>query len=503
VGDGILVPGGVVGDGRYRLLAQFGVDDRMAAQLWRARDGQLRRDVALTMLVGHPGDVPAAQAARRTLERAAHAARFNHPGMARVLDVLNLGNGISATEGLLGIVVADWSQGTDLIDLITEHPLPGPTAARLLEPLASAVELAHHSGLVLGVDHPQRIRVAPDGGLRLAFPGPMPEATPRDDIRGLGALLYLMLTGAWALPGGPDGLPPAPIGPDGSVVPPIMLRMNVPQELSVAAVRSLEDSNNGIRTSTTLIGVLDRIVEDDAPTELLQPVDAVFPGADEDTTVWTTRPPVKDKAKTRKLAIGVSVLGLATVAVLIWIGTMLVGFFSDSGSGAGGPAAETQAPAKPGDNNPPNASSPQPAGPIQPAGVVEYNIAGTPDNPRRASNALDGNPKTVWKTSKYQQQFPALKPGIGLICSFAEPVKLATVGIESQSAGTVVEIRSAPSDNPDIDSTKVIGQATLNAGHTDIQVTTAEPTQWVIVWITQLGNGNQSEIAELGFVRAK
>ena len=501
-----LVPGGVVGDGRYRLLAQFGVDDRVHAQLWRARDGQLRRDVALTLLVGESHNAAAAQAARRTLERAAHTARFTHPGMARVLDVLSLGNGLNANEGLLGIVVADWSQGTDLIDLISEHPVPGATAARLLEPLASAVELAHHSGLVLGVDHPQRIRVTPDGGLRLAFPGPLPGATLQDDVRGLGAVLYLLLTGTWALPGGPEGVPPATLGPNGSVIPPSMLRLHVPEELSLAAVRSLEDSSvGGIRTSTTLIGVLERIAEADEPTQLLAPITTEGPESpDAETTVWTTRPPAEDKSRKRKLAIGVSVLGAATLAVLIWIGTLLVGFFSDDTSAGTGPTAVATPPPGPGNGNTPaNNAPPQPAAPIKPAAVVVYNVKGDPDNAKRAKDAVDGSAKTGWKTSKYKQPFPALKPGIGLMASFAEAVKFASIGIDSPSEGTKVQIRTAPSDKPDLDDTKVIGEATLSAGHTDIKLAAAEPSQFVIIWITQLADGNQSELTEVTFVRAQ
>jgi hypothetical protein len=498
----LLVPGTVVGEGRYRLLAQFGVDQRMPAQLWRARDGQLRRDVALTVLVGDTGNPASAAGARRTLERAAHAARISHPGTARVLDVLSIGNGIGGDEGVLGMIVADWTQGTDLIDLVAEHPLPGGTAARLLGPLASAVELAHRSGLVLGVDHPQRIRVTPDGMLRLAFPGPLPDATLRDDIKGLGAVLYLLLTGAWALPGSPDGIPRATTMPNGMVVPPSALRLNVPEELSLAAVRSLEDTSvGGIRTSTTLIGVLDRVAEIEEPTELMGPVDNVAARPDDETTVWTTRPPVQDRSRTRKLAIGVSALGVATVGVLIWIGTLLVGFFSDDTSGATGPTADVTAtqPAESQANNAP----PQPAGPIQPATVEVYNVKGEADNPRRANSAVDGNAKTAWKTSKYKQQFPSFKPGIGLISSFAEPVQLATVTIESPSAGTIVEVRTAPSDNPKLDECRVIGEATLNAGSNEIQLENAEPTQWVIVWITKLGEGNVSEITELGFTRAQ
>lgn len=499
--DGFLAPGGLVGDGRYRLLAQFGVDARAGAQLWRARDGQLRRDVALTVLIGDPGDATAAQSASRTLERAAHAARLTHPGMARVLDVLSLGSGVSATEGLLGIVVADWSQGTDLIDLIAEHPLPPVTAARLLEPLASAVELAHHTGLVLGVDHPQRIRVTPEGSLRLAFPGPLPEATLRDDVKGLGAILYLLLTGTWALPGGPEGIAGSPRRQDGNVVPPNALRLQVPHQLSEVAVRSLQDTSvGGIRTSSTLIGVLDQVAGADEETDHLQPVGGAGRPEDDDGTVWTTRPPVRDQARRRKLLVGVSVLAVATIGVLAWIGTMLVGLFSDDGAGSG-PTVVASQPAEQG--GAPNPPPPQPAAPISPASVAEFNVKGKPDDAKRARNAADSNPKTAWKTDVYKQQFPALKPGIGLMASFAETVQFATVGIDSPSDGTVIEIRSAPSEKPKLDETKIIGTATLAAGHTEIQLNNAEPTQFVLVWIKTLGNGNVSEIVELSFVRAQ
>ena len=104
-----LRPGGVVGDRRYRLLAQFGEDHRAPAQFWRARDGQLNRDVALTVLVGDPANAHHAAAAGRTLERAMHAATFAHPGVARVLDVLSLGSGVVPSEGILGMIVAECS----------------------------------------------------------------------------------------------------------------------------------------------------------------------------------------------------------------------------------------------------------------------------------------------------------------------------------------------------------------------------------------------------------
>jgi hypothetical protein len=499
-GDGFLLPGAVIGEGRYRLLAQFGVDMRADAHLWRARDGQLRRDVALTVLAGSASDGPRAQAARKTLERAAHAAAFAHPGMARVLDVLAVGNGVSAGEGLLGIIVADWSAGTDLVDLITEHPLPATNAARLLEPLAAAVERAHHAGLVLGVDHPQRIRVTPDGLLRLAFPGPLPESVPRDDVKGLGAILYLLLTGRWPLPGGPEAIPTAPVAPDGSIVPPNVLAPHVPPELSTVAVRSLEDSQiGGIHTSATMLAVLGQATESAERTEFLGPV-ATVADQDDDAPVWTTRPPSQDKDRRRKLAIGVTALAIAVVGILAWLGTMLIDFFGDGDTASDNTVVVSQPNPTNGDTAPP---VPKPAGPIEPASVEVFNVGGTPDNPRRAGNATDGDLGTEWKTDTYKQQFPALKPGVGLMASFAQSAKFASVAIESTSPNTVVEIRTAPSGNPTLEETKVLGTATLQGGRTEIQLANAEPTQYVLVWITKLGDDNKSALAEVQFVRAQ
>ncbi|WP_424183624.1 protein kinase family protein [Actinokineospora sp. G85] len=488
-----------MGDGRYRLLAQFGVDERAAAQLWRAQDGQLRRDVALTLLMGDPGDHAAATAARRTLERATHTARITHHGQARILDVLGPGNGIGRDEGLLGIVVADWAQGTDLVDVIAEHPLPPATAARLLEPLAVAVESAHHQGLVLGVDHPQRVRVSAEGTLKLAFPGPLPQATLFDDVRGLGAILYLLLTSRWPLPNPPAGVARAPIGPDGRVVAPRAMYGYVPHDLSAAAVRSLDDSPGGIRTAAGLIRVLERAKSVPDVTQTIAAVDDEeedYP--DDDGAVWTTRRPSNNRAKRRKLAIGVTALAVATVGVLAWLGTQLIGFFGSDGTAAGGPVAIAP---PPGGGAPSAPAQPTPTTPIDAADVKVFNTKGTPDNPKRVNRAVDGDPATGWRTDKYQDQFPTLKPGVGIMASFAEAVPFSEVTIDSPTPGTVVEIRSASSEKPELDETKVIGKATLQAGQNKLQLDAAEPTQHLLVWITTLGEGNVSELVEIVFTR--
>ncbi len=510
--NNLLLPGGVVGDGRYRLLAQFGIDDRANAQFWRGRDGQLNRDVALTILVGDPADSTAAVGAGRTLERAMHAANFVHPGVSRVLDVLSLGSGVVPSEGILGMIIAEWTHGTDLIDVVSDGPVPSATASRLLEPLAAAVESAHHVGLVLGVDHPQRVRVTPDGALKLAFPGPLPMATLRDDVKGLGALLYLLLTGRWALPDGPTAVPGAPTGPDGSVVPPNILHAGVPAELSSIAVRSLEDTAvGGIRTSAAILQVLDQVAEEEAATSLM-PVIEESGKPDKDDAVWITKKPVQDKGRRRKLTVWFTVVTVLTLAIVIWVVTSVIGFFSGSGSSGGGPpvAMTTTTTAAPHPTSaPPGSSSAavNPGAAITPHRVAEFNVKGS-DNPGKAKLVIDGDPTTLWKTSTYQQQFPLYKPGIGIMATFDQPVKLAQVAINSPSAGTVVEIHTCDSDQPgDVTQTPIVGTGTLVNGQTIIQLNQAQPSQYILVWITQLaptGQGSfQSSIGEITYAQAQ
>lgn len=508
---GSLAPGSVVGDGRYRLLAQFGIDERAGAHLWRARDGQLRRDVALTLLVGDPADAESARMARRTLERAAHAAKFQHEGVARVLDVLSLGSGITSSEGLLGVVVTEWTKGTDLIDLVAEHPVAPLTAARMVQKLAEAVERAHHSGLVLGLDHPQRLRLTADGTLRLAFPGPLPDATLRDDVKAIGAVLYLLLTGRWALPGGPAAIPAAPHAPNGRLVPPRALVPAVPTELSSLAVRTIEDGGHGgIRTSAAILRALELAAEAEERTQL---INATGVKPEDDGTIWTTKKPVKDKARRRKLALGVTVLVVAAVGILAWLGMLAISFFQDSP--AGGPPINVAQPTTTAALPTTTAAPPPPAIPpgqsqigaaVAPSSAAVYNPDGDGDNTSRARNLIDGDPGTTWRTDQYRQQFPAIKQGVGIVASFGNPINLAKVTITGGSANTVVELREADSKNPDIGSTRVLGTATLSGPTTDITLPQPQQGQYFILWITQLtssGGKYQSQIGELTFLPAQ
>jgi len=512
---GPVAPGTTVGGGRYRLLEQVGADPRVEAIFWRARDSALDRDVAVTTLTGASGP--------RSAQAALSAGRLEHPAVVRILDVLT--DPRQAGPGLTGLVITEWIDGADLATLVTDatrvgRTLPTAMVARALSPLASLVDAAHRAGHVLGIDHPQKIRIGNDGLARLAFPVAAASGAPAEDVRGLGAAIYLLLTGRWPLPAPQAGLLAAPASSTGVALPAQSLRPAASATLATLAQRCLAGTAaNGVYTGAAVHQLLEQVMNAEADTMMLAPMPAGADGdgwsgiaggrADPDRAYLDgAHLDQADRDRRRKLAIALSVLGLAVLVVFIWVGTEVADFFA--GGGSAGPTVVVSRPGEPAPGQPgpgqPTPGQPAPAGPIQAAGIQVFDVTGDPDNPNRANRAVDGNPRSSWKTYDYNQPFPALKPGVGVVVSFAEAVTLAAVQVDSPSAGSTIEIRTAPaSGGGGLAGTTVLGTGTLVDGRTEIRLTQTEPSQRILVWITGLashGGKNATELAELIFLRA-
>ncbi|NBH03923.1 hypothetical protein GTY80_11800, partial [Amycolatopsis sp. SID8362] len=169
------------------------------------------------------------------------------------------------------------------------------------------------------------------------------------------------------------------------------------------------------------------------------------------------------------------------------------------------PASSQPAGQPPASSQPAPPPSPTVGAPVKPQAIAVYNPEGKGDNAARAKYAIDGKAETQWRTEQYKQQFPAIKPGVGLVVTFKDPINLSQVLVSGGTAGTKVEIRSATEKNPDLADTKVVGNGDLKDGDTTIPL--AQPTQgeYFIVWITQLGGADeefQTEIADLTFLPA-
>ncbi|TQF75209.1 murein biosynthesis integral membrane protein MurJ [Rhodococcus spelaei] len=516
-----LMAGASVAGGRYRLLAPHG--GARGLKFWQAHDTKLDREVALTFVDADQragSDTPDAEGPQAVLSRTLRLGRINSPGLARVLDVVRGSSG--------GIVVAEWTPGRSLREMAETVPSP-IGAARAIRALASAAEAAHRGGGALSIDHPDRVRISASGDAVLAFPATLADADASSDVRGLGAMLYGLITARWPL-GEPAPAPeagaPAPAvgdrpantvggmkladrGDDGQPVEPRKVRPEVPFEISAVAVRSLEQGG-GIRTAATVQHVLDQASVVDQKTDLMPALRlGQRPAGASGHALADPEEAVQRKVRSNRMLIALAALGVLTVIVLAIAGWWLANLF------AGGSSTEplneqniglTTSAAGPSDA--PSRSAAPPAAaltPVLPAGATVFSPQGSADNPATAGLAVDGNPATKWSTDTYFQQFPSFKSGVGLLVNLSQPAALKEVSITSPSVGTTVEIRTAPSDNPTLDQTQVIGTGVLKDGVTTIPVTTDGNASRVLVWITKLGadgGKNQTSIAELGFTKA-
>jgi len=203
--------GSVLG-GRYRLVELLGQGGM--ATIYRARDSQLERDVAVKVLRPEYGSDP--DFLERFRHEAQAAASLSHPGIVAVYDY--------GTDPVGPFIVMELVDGQDLASLLRRRgPLPPLQAARVATEVAHALGAAHARGLVhrdvkpgnILVTSDNRIKVADFGIARavadsgLTMPGTTlgsvhyfsPEqaqgetATPASDVYGLGIVLYELLTG--------------------------------------------------------------------------------------------------------------------------------------------------------------------------------------------------------------------------------------------------------------------------------------------------------------------
>ncbi len=328
--------------GRYRLSTRVGSDTAAGAEFWRAQDTVLQRDVAVSVLrrLGRDsagGDDPTGAArAGEMVVRALRSGSFEHDGCARLLDVLT-SEGARIPDDVLGAAVTEWVPGRSLAELIADGMIRPLAAARAVAPLAAAAEQAHRHGLVLGCDHPQRIRITPDGRAQLCFVLPRPDVTPADDVRGLGAVLYALLTSRWPLSradAARAGLAPAELTSRGTFSAPSLLRPGVPMELDTLVLGTLgpPDAPGHVRTAAAVHRLLGEAVAEDDRIALFPPAHDGVPSEPRRRVAGQQPPgPAARPAAQAQPHIGLAALGSAVLVVLGYLGLQLSSVFSEGG----------------------------------------------------------------------------------------------------------------------------------------------------------------------------
>ena len=484
--DAALVPGARIAGGRYRLLVSHGGAPPL--QFWQALDTALDRQVALTF-VDPDGTLPD-EVRQDILSRTLRLSRIDKPGIARVLDVVQSGPG--------GLVVSEWIRGGSLQEVAETRPSP-IGAVRAMQSLAAAADAAHRAGVALSIDHPSRVRVSIEGDVVLAYPATMPDASPQDDIRGIGAALYALLVNRWALPesGARSGLAPAERDAAGNPVEPMTVDRDIPFQISAVAVRAVQE-DGGIRSASTLLNLLQQATAVADRTEVLGPIDDS-----------AARPPYRPAARDeeafarrrRNVLIGVGA-GLAVILVaLLVLASVVSKVFGNLGGGLNKDQLGLNSPSSSSSAE----SSSAPAGAVvKPTNATVYSPDGDADNPGQAGQAIDGDPSTSWSTEVYTDAvpFPSFKQGEGLLLQLPSPTVVGQVTLDTTSTGTKVEIRSASTATPStLNDTTVLAPAfPLKPGHNVIPVRAGSPTSNLLVWISTLGTTNgksQANISEI------
>nr|WP_051574231.1 murein biosynthesis integral membrane protein MurJ [Mycobacterium sp. URHB0044] len=464
-----LIPGATIAGGRYRLLVFHGGPPHL--QFWHALDTALDRQVALTF-VDPDAVLPDAELSE-ILSRTMKLSHIETPGVARILDVARTGSG--------GLVVAEWIRGGSLAEVAETAPSP-IGGARAIQSLAAAADAAHREGVALSIDHPGRVRVSIDGDVALAFPATLPDATPEDDIRGVGAALYALLTNRWPLPesGVRSGMEAAELDAAGEPVEPRAIDRDIPFQISAAAARAVQE-NGGIRSAPTLLNLLQQATAVADRTETITPVDEP---AQPHQRFQAHNDPEAQARRRKGLVIGVSVGAVVLVVALVVLATVLSRVFGD----VGGPLQGDEL----GLNDPSSSTTSTADGSVvKPLRATVFSPGGEADNPDAASQAIDGNPSTSWSTDTYSDPvpFPNFKSGVGLLLQLPKPTALASVTLSLNSTGTSIQIRSAQTATPASleDTTELSPPTPMKTGSNTIAITNPTPTSTVLVWITTLG----------------
>ncbi len=491
-----LTPGSMIG-GRYRLVNLVAVD-ASGHRFWRAKDTVLPRDMAITLLPEGPNT-------SATVARTLRAGRLHHIGLPQTLDL--------GTERGQSYVVGQWVDGATLTDLLAGGPLEGEVASSITAKIADAVAEAHRNGISLGAIHPSLVRVNFDGQVRLSHVIAHAGATPDQDIRAIGGLLYLMLTGTWPLPqsGMSPPLPPAPTS-GGRELPASDVRAGAPAALAALAERTLHpEGQHGVRSP----GAIAALLHGTTTPEQSRAAENALPA----TAVSTAD--VAERRLRNERRIKLSVAGLMLLALTVLLAIVVSSVVKQAVASVEDPIpldspvneaqSNTGVPTTAGEpstissesvtTDVTSAEAPTTAAVAAPVPVAVPIIRGQVYDPQGDGNkdytalvdrAWDGDPTTSWKTYSYKQNFappPAFKQGVGLLIELDRAVSPSQVIVTvppRQGGIKVAIIASDGNVNLPLAKQQVLATSDVGDSPAAINLTGAPSSKFLIVQIVGL-----------------
>ena len=352
------------------------------------------------------------------------AARITHPHLVRVFTAAEVDGGAYS--------VSEWSGGATLADRIeADHPIELPDFLPNATGLASALAALHEAGSIHGRIDPSAISYSGAHAAKLGSFGRDGGGGADEDVRSLAAALETGLTGS--APGGP---------------PPSERVDGVPGALD----RIIRSAQSGQMTARQFAQALAA-----APTPRVpQPVTS---------------------ATSRRLVFAAAGLVLLAVALVAF------GFFLAGGSAPVIPPSPTV-------DNAGSLTTTSIVTTTRAVGSVAVSEPLTLDpfgeggeNDQLLELLLDNNVSTEWRTERYRDPLPLLKPGVGITFRLqGTPGSVELVGFDE---GTVFGLHWAESRFEDPLAWERVISASASPSATILDLPPREDGYWLI-WITDL-----------------
>lgn len=453
-------------DGRYALDVQ--ISSSLSSPIWRAMDQSLKRWVTLILLP--TSDLRSV----KLLQECQQAAVNDRRDVVSILDVVPDGKISSGTDSnsqdrYVGIVT-EWLDGETLDRLIVRRGevLPVEQALRQLGIIANTLMHAHSLNVFHRRLRPHNVIFSQGQEVRLtgfgvdsALLGPDSMDGVAQDIKGVGQLLFVMITGMWPL-GSVDSLPAALSDGGSGLVLPSQVHGGVSSYID----RLYQRTQDG--TYTSMRQLLDALsVGEVEESESLQSRVSRLTAS---SVTWS--PPESSQSS----RVRTSVIAGLSVLVFGWIGWQLL---TSNFQRSEAPVAILASPL-------PSIAVPQATGEVAKAvTVTSYDPLGdNEENADQALLAIDSDNETAWTTASYNTSDMSGKAGVGLLVDLGVEKEVYSVEIDFISAGHTAEIYVVNSTEPDFATELKFGDTNPNESSSEISSTNPVSGRYVLVWLT-------------------
>lgn len=453
-------------DGRYALDVQ--ISSSLSSPIWRAMDQSLKRWVTLILLP--TSDLRSV----KLLQECQQAAVNDRRDVISILDVVPDGKISSGTDSnsqdrYVGIVT-EWLDGETLDRLIVRRGevLPVEQALRQLGIIANTLMHAHSLNVFHRRLRPHNVIFSQGQEVRLtgfgvdsALLGPDSMDGVAQDIKGVGQLLFVMITGMWPL-GSVDSLPAALSDGGSGLVLPSQVHGGVSSYID----RLYQRTQDG--TYTSMRQLLDALsVGEVEESESLQSRVSRLTAS---SVTWS--PPESSQSS----RVRTSVIAGLSVLVFGWIGWQLL---TSNFQRSEAPVAILASPL-------PSIAVPQATGEVAKAvTVTSYDPLGdNEENADQALLAIDSDNETAWTTASYNTSDMSGKAGVGLLVDLGVEKEVYSVEIDFISAGHTAEIYVVNSTEPDFATELKFGDTNPNESSSKVSVTEPASGRYVLVWLT-------------------